>query len=212
MCLKALKWVENIPIRVKLSWPRDQDSGRNQKCKKVERFKHVQNFIFNIWGGGEGELARAILHTLMSWYKCSNGRITEWRLQNNVRSPSYDSYDSLVIFVPPSPLQSCLPASPAPAIQLQRGLAYFLAEYLEWYIVYRLSVSQPTFCRSLKTHALMTKDFYIWHEDSNNFHMPYSLSFFTYLRYVPNFIELCRGFHKMSHVAMVLVGHYRETS
>ena len=42
--------------------------------------------------------------------------------------------------------------------------------------------------------------------------MPYSLSFFTYLRYVPNFIELCRGFHKMSHVAMVLVGHYRETS
>ena len=148
----------------------------------------------------------------MSWYKCSNGRITEWRLQNNVRSPSYDSYDSLVIFVPPSPLQSCLPASPAPTIQLQRGLAYFLAEYLEWYIVYRLSVSQPTFCRSLKTHALMTKDFYIWHEDSNNFHMPYSLSFFTYLRYVPNFIELCRGFHKMSHVAMVLVGHYRETS
>ena len=146
----------------------------------------------------------------MSWYKCSKGRITERRLQNNVRSPSYDSYDSLVIFVPPSPLQSCLPASPTPTIQLQRGLAYFLAEYLEWYIVYRLSVSQPTFWRLLKTHALMTKDFYIWHEDSNNFHMPYSLSFFTYLRYVPNFIELCRGFHKMSHVAMV--GHYRETS
>ena len=148
----------------------------------------------------------------MSWYKCSNGRITERRLQNNVRSPSYDSYDSLVIFVPPSPLQSCLPASPTPTIQLQRGLAYFLVEYLEWYIVYRLSISQPTFCRLLKTHALMTKDFYIWHEDSNNFHMPYSLSFFTYLRYVPNFIELCRGFHKMSQVAMVLVGHYRETS
>ena len=148
----------------------------------------------------------------MSWYKCSNGRITERRLQNNVRSPSYDSYDSLVIFVPPSPLHSCLPASPTPTIQLQRGLAYFLAEYLEWYIVYRLSIFQPTFCRLLKTHALMTKDFYIWHEDSNNFHMPYSLSFFTYLRYVPNFIELCRGFHKMSHVAMVLVGHYRETS
>ena len=148
----------------------------------------------------------------MSWYKCSNGRITERRLQNNVRSPSYDSYDSLVIFVPPSPLHSCLPASPTPTIQLQRGLAYFLAEYLEWYIVYRLSISQPTFCRLLKTHALMTKDFYIWHEDSNNFHMPYSLSFFTYLRYVPNFIELCRGFHKMSQVAMVLVGHYRETS
>ena len=114
----------------------------------------------------------------MSWYKCSNGRITERRLQNNVRSLSYDSYDSLVIFVPPSPLQSCLPASPTPTIQLQRGLAYFLAEYLEWYRVYRLSVSQPIFCRLLKTHALMTKDFYIWHEDSNNFtcHIPSAFS------------------------------------
>ena len=48
----------------------------------------------------------------MSWYKSSNGRITERKLQNNVRSPSYDNYDSLVILVSPSPLQCCLPASP----------------------------------------------------------------------------------------------------
>ena len=172
----------------------------------------MQNFIFNIWGGGEGELAKSHIpysHELIQVLKwqnygeeaskqCQISQLWQLRLSRHLR--------------PPIPLHSCLPASPTPTIQLQRGLAYFLAEYLEWYIVYRLSISQPTFCRLLKTHALMTKDFYIWHEDSNNFHMPYSLSFFTYLRYVPNFIELCRGFHKMSQMAMVLVGHYRETS
>ena len=179
MCLKALKWVENIPIRVKLSWPRDQDSGRNQKCKKVERFERVQNFIFNIWRGGEGELAKSHIpysHELIQVLKwqnygeeaskqCQISQLWQLRLSRHLR--------------PPIPFaQSCLPASPAPTIQLQRGLAYFLAEYLEWYIVYRLSVSQPTFCRLLKTHALMTKDFYIWHEDSNNFtcHIPSAFS------------------------------------
>ena len=87
----------------------------------------------------------------MSWYKCSNGRITERKLQNNVRSPSYDNYDSLVILVSPFPLQCCLPASPPPQpppFSSNRASLIFLwpdtlAEHLELYIVYRLSISQP---------------------------------------------------------------------
>ena len=134
----------------------------------------------------------------MSWYKCSNGRITERKLQNNVRSPSYDNYDSLVILVSPFPLQCCLPASPPPQpppFSSKRASLIFLwpdtlAEHLELYIVYRLSISQP------KDHLKRMQDFYLWHGNSNNFHMPCSLSYFTYLRYVPNSIELCHGFIK----------------
>ena len=139
----------------------------------------------------------------MSWYKCSNGRITERKLQNNVRSPSYDNYDSLVILVSPFPLQCCLPASPpprlpaspTPTIQLQ--LAYFsMTRHVGWTprIVYSISTFDFSAKGSLKMHALMTKDFYLWQGNSNNFHMPCSLSYFTYLRYVPNSIELCHGF------------------
>ena len=137
----------------------------------------------------------------MTWYKCSNGRITERKLQNNVRSPSYDNYDSLVILVSPSPLQCCLPASPPPQpppFSSNRASLIFLrpdtlAEHLELYI-YSISTFDFSAKRSLKTHALMTKDFYLWHGNSNNFHMPCSLSYFIYLRYVPNSIELCHGF------------------
>ena len=136
----------------------------------------------------------------MSWYKCSNGRITERRLQNNVRSPSYDNYDSLVILVSPIPFAVLSPrllSSPTPTIQLQQGLAYFsMTRHVGWTprIIYSISTFDFSAKRSLKTHALMTKDFYLWHGNSNNFHMPCSLSYFTYLRYVPNSIELCHGF------------------
>ena len=101
MCLKALKRVENIPIRVKLSWPRDQDSGRNKKCKKVERFKRVQNFIFNIWGGGEEELAKSHIpysHELIQVLKwqnygeeaskqCQISQLWQLRLSRHLRPP-----------------------------------------------------------------------------------------------------------------------------
>ena len=138
----------------------------------IERFKSVQNFIFNIWGSREGELAKShILHSneliqVLKWQNYGE------ELQNNVRSPSYDNYDSLVILVSPSPLQCCLPASPPPQpppFSSNRASLIFLrpdtlAEHLELYI-YSISTFDFSAKRSLKTHALMTKDFYLWHED-----------------------------------------------
>ena len=160
----------------------------------------MQNFIFNIWGSREGELAKShILHSneliqVLKWQnygeeaskQCQISQLWQLWLSRHLSLP--------IPFVVLSPR---LPSSPTPTIQLQQGLAYFsMTRHVGWTprIIYSLSTFDFSAKRSLKTHALMTKDFYLWHGNSNNFHMPCSLSYFTYLRYVPNSIELCHGF------------------
>ena len=163
----------------------------------------MQNFIFNIWGSREGELAKShILHSneliqvVLKWQnygeeaskQCQISQLWQLWLSRHLSLP-----------IPFAVLSPRLPSSPTPTIQLQQGLAYFsMTRHVGWTprIVYSISTFDFSAKRSLKTHALMTKDFYLWHGNSNNFRMPCSLSYFTYLRYVPNSIELCHGFIK----------------